>query len=80
MNRIAIDTTSAVTPCLLMTDHRIAYGNRKYHSGYMCIGVTSEFAATKLSRCPRMYGSFNDIVDSAANRIINPYNVSGCEV
>jgi hypothetical protein len=34
MNRIAIDITNAITPSnLLGIDRRMAYANRKYHSG-----------------------------------------------
>jgi len=34
MNRIAIDIANAITPPnLLGIDRRIAYANRKYHSG-----------------------------------------------
>lgn len=31
-------------PSLLGTDRRMAYANRKYHSGLMCVGVFSGFA------------------------------------
>jgi hypothetical protein len=38
--RIRIDNTRATTlPSLLGMDRRIAYANRKYHSGLMCGGV-----------------------------------------
>jgi hypothetical protein len=38
--RIRIDSTRATTPpSLLGMDRRIAYANRKYHSGLMCGGV-----------------------------------------
>jgi hypothetical protein len=50
INRIAIDMTSAITPpSLLGIDRKIAYANRKYHSGWMCTGVTKGFAGVKLS-------------------------------
>lgn len=43
--RIRIDSRSANTPpSLLGTDRRIAYANRKYHSGLMCGGVLSGLA------------------------------------
>ena len=37
--KMRIDRRSASTPNLLGIDHRIAYANRKYHSGLMCGGV-----------------------------------------
>jgi hypothetical protein len=44
MNKIAIDTTRAINPpSLFGIDRRIAYANRKYHSGWMCTGVTNGF-------------------------------------
>ena len=43
--RIRIDRTRARTPpSLLGIDRRIAYANRKYHSGLMCGGVLRGFA------------------------------------
>jgi hypothetical protein len=73
MNRIAIDIANAITPPnLLGIDRRIAYANRKYHSGWMWIGVTSGFAGIKLSGSPRRYGSFSDRVDRIINRTMNP--------
>lgn len=49
MNKIAIDIINTITPPnLLMTDCRIVYVNRKYHSGWMWTGVTSGFATDYL--------------------------------
>lgn len=43
--RIRIDIIRASTPpSLLGMDRRIAYANRKYHSGLMCGGVFRGFA------------------------------------
>ena len=43
--RMRIESSSANTPpSLLGIDRRIAYANRKYHSGLMCAGVLSGFA------------------------------------
>ena len=43
--RIRIESSRAKTPpSLLGIDHRIAYANRKYHSGLICGGVLSGFA------------------------------------
>jgi hypothetical protein len=38
--------------CLLGIDRKIAYANRKYHSGWICTGVTSGLAGVKLSGSP----------------------------
>jgi hypothetical protein len=57
-NRIAIDITRAITPPNLFgIDRRIAYANRKYHSGWICTGVTKRFAGVKLSGSLKMYAS-----------------------
>jgi len=45
MNRIAIDMARAITPPnLLGIDRRIAYANRKYHSGWININYKLLFA------------------------------------
>jgi len=52
--RIKRDPKSPNTPpSLLGIDRKIAYANRKYHSGTMWGGVTIGFAAMKLSGSPR---------------------------
>lgn len=57
MNRIRIDANRARTPpSLLGIDRRMAYANRKYHSGLMCGGVTSGFAGVKFSGSPKRVG------------------------
>jgi hypothetical protein len=49
-----IDASSANTPPSLDgIDRRIAYANRKYHSGWMWIGVDIGFAGLKFSGSPR---------------------------
>ena len=51
MNKIAIDIARAMTPpSLLGIDRRIAYANRRYHSGWMWTGVTRGFARLCLLR------------------------------
>ena len=35
---------------------RIAYANRKYHSGWMCVGVDVLLAGEKFSTSPSMLG------------------------
>jgi hypothetical protein len=73
MNRIAIDIARAMTPpSLLGIDRRIAYANRKYHSGWIWTGVTRGFAGVKLSGSLRMYGSFRASTVSIIRVRVNP--------
>jgi len=59
---IKIDIISAITPPnFLGTDRRIAYANRKYHSGWMWIGVFSGLAGLKFSGSPIRWGNVVDI-------------------
>lgn len=52
-----IEARSARTPpSLLGIERRIAYANKKYHSGLMCGGVTRGLAGVKLSGSPRRFG------------------------
>lgn len=48
---------ASTPPSLLGIDRRMAYANRKYHSGLMCGGVTSGFAGVKLSGSPKRLGA-----------------------
>lgn len=68
-----IDPRRARTPpSLLGIDRRIAYANRKYHSGLMCGGVTRGLAGVKLSGSPRRLGA-NSARDARARRAtVNP--------
>jgi len=59
-------------PSLLGIDRRIAYANRKYHSGWIWTGVTREFAGVKLSGSLRMYGSFRVSTVSIMRVRVNP--------
>lgn len=55
INRMAIDRAKQITPPnLLGMERRIAYANKKYHSGWMWIGVISGFAGIKLSTSPKV--------------------------
>ena len=68
-----MDITRAITPpSLLGIDRRIAYANRKYHSGWTCTGVTNGLAGMKLSVSLRRYGSFRERVDRAVNKMMKP--------
>lgn len=52
--RIRMEATRARTPpSLFGMDRRIAYANRKYHSGLMWAGVTRGLAGMKLSGSPK---------------------------
>jgi len=73
MNKIAIDIARAITPpSLLGIDRRIAYANRKYHSGWIWTGVTKGLAGVKLSGSLRMYGSFRVRAVSNMRVRVNP--------
>lgn len=52
--RTRMDASKAKTPpSLFGIDRRMAYANRKYHSGLMWAGVTRGLAGVKLSGSPR---------------------------
>lgn len=54
INKIAIDITKAITPPnLLGIDRKIAYANKKYHSGWIWTGVTKGLAGVKFSGSPK---------------------------
>jgi len=42
---------------LFVTERKTAYNGKKYHSGTICAGVTSEFAKIKLSEWPNLSGA-----------------------
>jgi len=50
LKKIKIDIKRAITPpSLLGIARKMAYAKRKYHSGWICVGVISGFAGVKLS-------------------------------
>lgn len=56
-NSTRIEAARAKTPpSLFGIDRRIAYANRKYHSGLMCGGVARGLAGVKFSGSPRRLG------------------------
>lgn len=59
-------------PSLFGMDRRIAYANRKYHSGLMWGGVTRGLAGVKLSGSPRALGAKSVRDRRAVSRIANP--------
>jgi len=71
--RTRIENRRARTPPnLLGIERRMAYANRKYHSGLICGGVTSGFAGVKLSGSPRRLGVKRAIHVSPISRATNP--------
>lgn len=54
---MAIEKNKAIVPpSLLGMDRKIAYANKKYHSGWMWTGVDIELEGKKLSESPSAYG------------------------
>lgn len=71
--KIEIDITSAITPpSLLGIDRRIAYANKKYHSGLIWIGVFIGFAGEKLSGSDSINGSEKFKVSRIVSIVENP--------
>lgn len=63
--RIKIDASRAITPpSLFGIDRKIAYANKKYHSGWMCGGVINGLAGVKFSGSPRRFGVKSEIIIS----------------
>lgn len=59
-------------PSLLGTERKIAYANKKYHSGTIWAGVDIGLAKIKLSGSPRRFGLNNTKAISAESIAINP--------
>ena len=60
---IRIDITKAITPPnLLGTERKIAYANKKYHSGWMWTGVLIGLAGRKFSGSISMNGNCKFII------------------
>lgn len=71
--RTKIDDNRAKTPPnLLGIERRMAYANRKYHSGLIWGGVTSGFAGVKLSGSPNMLGENRASVVKPIIKAANP--------
>lgn len=72
-NRIRTEAARARTPpSLFGIDRRIAYANRKYHSGLIWGGVTSGFAGVKFSGSPKRFGENMASAVSGTSIIIKP--------
>lgn len=73
MNIIRMAANIAMTPpSLLGIDRRIAYAQRKYHSGMMCSGVTRGLAWIKFSGSVRRFGEKRAIAISERKNATNP--------
>jgi len=71
--KIAIASTNPITPPnLLGTLRRMVYANKKYHSGWMWMGVTIGFAIIKFSGSIRILGEIKQIKTMIINKILNP--------
>lgn len=73
INKIAIEATKAAAPpSFLGIDRKMAYANKKYHSGWICTGVTKGFAGIKFSVSPSRNGLVNTNIVRAHNISTNP--------
>ena len=71
--RTRIENRRARTPpSLFGIDRRMAYANKKYHSGLMCGGVTRGFAGVKLSGSPKRLGENSARPVSPISSATNP--------
>lgn len=72
-NRISTEAAKASTPpSLLGMERRMAYANRKYHSGLIWGGVTRGFAGVKFSGSPRRLGENRARVIRGRSIIMKP--------
>lgn len=66
------DNRARTPPSLFGIERKMAYANRKYHSGLMCGGVTRGLAGVKLSGSPRRLGVNSASEVRAVRRAVNP--------
>lgn len=66
------DSRARTPPSLLGIERRMAYANKKYHSGLMCGGVTKGLAGVKLSGSPRRLGENSANEARAIRSAVNP--------
>lgn len=79
VNKINIAANIATTPpSLLGIERKIAYAQRKYHSGLIWRGVIIGFAGMKFSASPNMLGK-NIEIYIKENNIIHPPKISFLE-
>lgn len=73
INRITRAANRATTPpSLFGIDRKMAYTHRKYHSGWMWIGVTRGLASKKFSGSARRFGLKRIIIINAERAMIYP--------
>lgn len=65
-------TRATAPPNFLGIERRIAYANRKYHSGWICTGVTKGLAGMKFSVSPKRKGLVRTSIKSAHSIMTNP--------
>jgi hypothetical protein len=65
-------TKASTPPNLLGIDRRMAYANRKYHSGWIWIGVFKGLAGLKFSGSPILLGNNNTIKMKNIKNVIAP--------
>ena len=69
--RIAI--SRAITPpSLLGMERRIAYSQRKYHSGWMWLGVINGLASMKFSGSFKIFGVNKKNIINMVKNVMNP--------
>lgn len=57
MKKIDTDKARAITPAVFLgNDRKIAYEDKKYHSGWMCKGVCMAFAGMLFTTSPNING------------------------
>lgn len=72
-NNTNTEAARAITPpSLFGMERRIAYANRKYHSGLICGGVTKGLAGEKFSGSPSKLGENSAREDRSSNIMIKP--------
>lgn len=75
VSKTKIDNTIATTPPNFDgIDRKIAYANKKYHSGWICGGVVVILALLKFSTSPNMLGDMHTNLN-----IKNPIIIRGIE-
>jgi len=69
---IKIAISKAITsPSLLGIERRIAYSQRKYHSGWMWLGVINGLASMKFSGSFKIFGINGKNIINITRNIIN---------
>jgi len=70
---IKIAISKAITPpSLLGIERRIAYSQRKYHSGWMWLGVINGLASMKFSGSFKIFGINRKNIINIIRDVINP--------